>query len=419
MEVLGVLLGIIMVMGLTYKKIPIGFSMLLASLLVAVFSRMGFENGFQTLVTALMDSMTIKLVLVVFLIGIIGKMLKETGSLEIMLNKLAILVKDVRVQIVMLPSLIGLLTVPGGAVLSAPMVEEAGKGHDLSKVKMAAANLLYRHLWYFIFPLYPALIMATELAGIDVIYFILFNLPVVIIVFFVSFFILFKDMENIYTDPEIINNSSQNSYQSELFQFIKSIFPILVAVILALAGGLYLPLALFIGLLLAFVNYLGGETSGSNLFAKIRTRLKYARQGIDLNMVLAIIGIMVFKDFVEGSGALDVIAVQLMELGIPLGVLVPVSSFITGFLTANHIASIGIVFPLLSPLFPEAAFAPLMGLLYAGGVTGYIISPLHLCLILTREYFKVPFKEMYTNTAPLVLLILLGIGISAAVWQLF
>ena len=48
--------------------------------------------------------------------------------------------KDERLVIVAVPALIGMLPVPGGAVMSAPMTVEAGKKAGLSPEQQAAAE---------------------------------------------------------------------------------------------------------------------------------------------------------------------------------------------------------------------------------------------------------------------------------------
>jgi hypothetical protein len=40
---------------------------------------------------------------------------------------------------------------------------------------------------------------------------------------------------------------------------------------------------------------------------------------------------------------------------------------------------------------------PLMILAFASGSVGQLVSPLHLCLILTNEYFKAPLSAVYRH----------------------
>jgi len=69
--------------------------------------------------------------------------------------------------------------------------------------------------------------------------------------------------------------------------------------------------------------------------------------------------------------------------------------FIGGFFTGSNTANIGISFPLLLPLFPADNYIIFVGFTYFSGVLGYLISPVHLCLILTRDYFQCEIGKLY------------------------
>jgi hypothetical protein len=60
---------------------------------------------------------------------------------------------------------------------------------------------------------------------------------------------------------------------------------------------------------------------------------------------------------------------------------------------------VGSTFPILIPLVqsvePGAALIPYVMLSMACGFAGVLISPLHLCLILSNQYFQSPMKPVY------------------------
>ena len=43
-------------------------------------------------------------------------------------------------------------------------------------------------------------------------------------------------------------------------------------------------------------------------------------------------------------------------------------------------------------------------LAYAGGLMGIMVSPVHLCLVLTKKYFGASFKGLYMRLLPVVIL---------------
>ena len=419
MEVAGIISGVVAVIVLSYKGISLGYAMLVATFLVAVLSGMGFSYSVQVLEQAVTDNMTITLVLAIILIGVLANLMKETNILDIMLKKLTSLLKDIRLLIIFIPALIGLLTVPGGAVLSAPMAGEAGNKVGMNVEKISAANVIYRHIGNLIFPLHPSLILLAEMSEVQIRKIIFMNFPVFVFALIVTFYFLFKGIS--FSNGE---EGARNSYIKDFFSFFRSILPIITVLFLAIVFEFYLPYALMIGVIVAFVNYMDvtekeKRISFSNLFSQFKQRFMYILNGINKKMVLAIIGIMVFRHFVEASGGVDTIASILFYLGLPSSILILITTFITGLFAGNPIASIGITYPILSPLISGSASVELLSLLFVGNLTGYILSPLHLCLIMTCEYLKAALKSTYLIMLPPVIIIVIGSFLYTSAWQLF
>ena len=101
---------------------------------------------------------------------------------------------------------------------------------------------------------------------------------------------------------------------------------------------------------------------------------------------------MLFKSVVEVSGVTGLLADALLRYGIPLPVLVVVLGFLTAYILGTHLPASGLLAPFLAPLFPQAALVPYTSLLLISIMLGYLVSPLHLCLVLTNQYFKVPYN---------------------------
>ena len=68
----------------------------------------------------------------------------------------------------------------------------------------------------------------------------------------------------------------------------------------------------------------------------------------------------------------------------------------SAFLTGVNQAFVAIAFPLLVPIIGQGN--PDMWLLafaYVSGFVGILLSPAHLCLALTADYFKAPLRDVY------------------------
>jgi len=89
---------------------------------------------------------------------------------------------------------------------------------------------------------------------------------------------------------------------------------------------------------------------------------------------------------------------------VPKEVLLVFVPWIIGMATGLNMAAIGISFPVLLPLIDSPVY---VSILYVSCVLGYLSSPLHLCLIVTNEYFKSKLGKVYRLFFPLLLILLL------------
>ena len=113
-------------------------------------------------------------------------------------------------------------------------------------------------------------------------------------------------------------------------------------------------------------------------------------------MILLIVSLMIFKRILQSSGALVSITDFLGKMGISPLILLFGIPFLVGILTGMSVAFVGATFPLLVPFMiqSELNFTYLM-LAYVGGFSGVLLSPVHLCLLFTTEYFRADFKKVY------------------------
>jgi hypothetical protein len=73
---------------------------------------------------------------------------------------------------------------------------------------------------------------------------------------------------------------------------------------------------------------------------------------------------------------------------------------LTGVAAATLAISVPLVLPLLSVYALDSATAGLW--LFVGGFSGIMLSPMHLCLALTREYFGAQWSHLYRAIVPSV-----------------
>jgi hypothetical protein len=82
-----------------------------------------------------------------------------------------------------------------------------------------------------------------------------------------------------------------------------------------------------------------------------------------------------------------------LRAGIPVVAVIVLVPMIAGFVTGVAVGFAGVSFPLVFGLLGESpSMAVLAGttmLAYSSGYVGMMLSPIHVCFVVTNEYFKV------------------------------
>jgi len=402
-ELIGVIAAVAIIIIMTQRGFKLYWSILTGIAVVIVSNRFTLEEIFSITYHALRSPTMITLTLIVITLTAFGNLMKETGSLRITMFSLSSLVKDPRYQMVILPLLIGLITFPGGAVFSAPLVEEAGKKLKLSRERMVVANTAFRHVQYMIYPLYPGLLLMAEITPYNLFDYIFFNLPVFIIFFLVTFKFVFRGVK---VTGLAEDRPKDNNRRSELKKLLYSLSPLILIILLVLIFDLYYPAAILIGILAVFFIYYPVDKP---FWETARSRFGHLARGINWSMAFSIIAILIFKDFLEHSAVIDDIMAVMMENNFPVLIPVIFLPFLTAFLMGNYFAAVGICVPLFMPILPpgEQGFY-YMALIFLTSQAGYFGSPIHMCNILTIEHFKASLplviKDVNILGATLVLL---------------
>ena len=120
----------------------------------------------------------ISLTALLLLVNVLGKAMQETGVSQKLLPALLGLFKSRRFALALIPMMMGLLPTPGGIMLSAPMVRDAGDKMGISRSRLAAINFHFRHLWEPAWPLFPAIQYVQTLFGITAFTLIIHNVVI-------------------------------------------------------------------------------------------------------------------------------------------------------------------------------------------------------------------------------------------------
>lgn len=404
MSLIKVLVVFLIIIFLITRRLNLGLIMLAGAFLLALLFAVWPWEWLQIAFYSAIDYTTVSLILSLVLIQFLEATLRRSGMLEQMVSSLKKLVPEHRLVMAFLPAFLGFLPSAGGALFSAPLVEEASKGYDISPSRKAFINFWFRHIWECIFPLYPGLILASSLLGVRLSSLVLHQWHYTVSAIIVG---------SVFAFPKIKSKNGLNPERGTLKDLGKLFFTILpVAVILVLV------LIFHIELVLALVSVL------LLLWAWVAYSLKYkfsnfwdlVKKAFSINTVFLVLGVIVFKDTMIQSGSVKELSDFFFSSGVPSILLVSFLPFFVGLLTGVTQAFVGVSFPLLLGIFGNPINLNMVALAYISGFVGVLASPVHLCLVLTRQYFKADWGKIYSMLAPSSALVL---GVAFLVYILF
>lgn len=357
------------------NKRNLGIAIILGSLVMSLPFLKDFPRIIYETIT---DYKVISLIAVVMLIYLLATILQESGQIKRLIHFLRSRL-SYKSTLIAIPSILGLLPVPGGALLSAPMVEEHGKKAGMQREEMTFINLWYRHIWFLIFPLATPLVLLSDLSGENIFKIILIQLPIFLLCFAYGLFFIKR-----------FSGKKEKGREGSLKAFIPILIPVSIAIPLSFFTSTYISflISLPIGIIMAMH------------LAKWET--KFLRKGISINLAVAVFGIMLLKNVVNHANIADIISRHVSAF--PPVIIIACLSFIVGILTAHNLAAVGILYPILEPFIGNIE---MVSLLFISSFLGYLISPLHLCVALTYEYFKPSFIDLYKLLIPSAISILI------------
>jgi len=357
-ELLKIGIVFFIVLILTFKKVNLWIGLLVGTFLLGFLFHLPLHTIVKDLFTSVIDSKTLLLIGALVTILFFSNLLKETGRMNAIIEGFGHVFKDIRVVIALLPSMIGLMPIIGGALISAPMVVEGSDELKLSPERRTFINYWFRHIWEYILPTFPALILAAALIGIPIRRLIWINLPLTLTAIAsgiaVGFWGVSKStrVKNYPDDPSI-------------WKLTKNLLP--------LCFGLVLVVGFKVELTYAF----GLTILGMILFYRIEGRVVWRgfKQSVVLELLLTVIIVMGFKKVLESSQAISAVSATLSSSGIPRWVIAMLIPLLVGIMAGLTIAPIAISFPILIPFFQnDPHFLSYMVLAFASGISGFALS---------------------------------------------
>jgi integral membrane protein (TIGR00529 family) len=362
---------------------------------------------------ALFDPGIAALLLIVAVILTLSRIMSDAGQMERIVTSFTRLTRDSRLAALVMPALIGLLPMPGGALFSAPMVETACREETVRPEVKTAVNYWFRHVWEYWWPLYPGVVLAVSLLEVEAWRFMLIQAPLTLFTLGAGILFIRPLLPRNAVETPGAGEGDRGAWRA----FRREVRPITL-VILALPAvwlleavtGLKAPrlTAVFLGLGLCLLWVIVQNRPSAGQLARTLSNRS------SIGLLLLICGIMAFKGVLMESHAVGLIQEEMVRFGIPpLAVLMAVP-FLAGVITGVAVGFVGTAFPLVIALLAGRTGLDYLAhatLAYAFGYMGMMLSPVHVCFLVTRDYFHADLGSAYRRlVAPAALVMAATLG---------
>lgn len=381
---------------------PVGLAMLVGGLLVWLLSGAQLPALTKSVYQVFTLNRTYELIFALYFVMCLEIQLRLSGSLKGMLEALQHWFNNDRITIALMPVVLGLLPSLGGAIFSAPMVQSLGNGLKINDEQKSVINFWFRHVTEYFSPLNSGMLIASAILSIPLGEIILNTYIAGVISLLVGWFICVPKGGN--AQP-VKSEQPVNNWED-----IKAVFMTLSPV--------------FFNFI--FIVFLGGSAAVSmgivtlgmfGLLALDKKKVPFwgtLRAAFDYKLILNVTCIILFIQVLENTQTLNKIVQVLASSSLSIPVVIGIVSVLIGALTGMSQGHSAMVMPLVASLAPQDV--KLASLAFVCGVAGQMVTPTHLCLIVTIDYFKADF---FKTLHPVFLMQVMTTAIYIGYWLVF
>lgn len=364
-----------LIVYLLRRKIPIGPAILAGGILMWAVQSLDPTKLLDAAITTVMRPRTYDLLFALYFVMCLEIELRTSGTLNGMVNALKKVFSSNKYTLAIMPAFLGLLPSLGGARFSAPFVEEASKGVHMNPYQKTNVNFWFRHVFEYSNPINPGLIMACSIAMIPISDFIIHLGWLTFVAIILGWVFFIRPLKVI---PQQEKHLDESTFKKSIIDIFISLSPVFVNFILvvffdvgpAIAMGVVV-FAMFIAL-----KILNRPISGKEVIVG----------ALDWKLLANISCIFYFIELLTNTNVLNEIVIAFQSLPFPVEVIIAALSFLIGIITGMSQGHVAIVFPIVAAMAPGDI--NLMGIAMVFGVAGQMLTPTHMCLIITVDYFK-------------------------------
>jgi uncharacterized protein len=393
-------LGVIMLLSKWMKHLH--FPVLAGALFLGLTCGHDLQNISSIALERTISKNNLFMITVVIMIIWLSSQMSEAGIMKELVIRVRARVSQ-RAAMGLLPALIGLLPMPGGALFSAPLVDDCDHDKNIDPLLKTRINYWFRHVWEYWWPLYPGVLLAMEITGIDTVTFMLGLFPLSLVSVAVGWYFLLRPVKTIATEK-----TGNSNDRKSLIPLLMPIFIIIgiYAIIRMLIPGVadynkYLPMLMGIAgaiLYLQLYRPLPLLTWKKILLSKRVWTLAL------LVLLVRIYGAYMEADLPGGTSLVETLRTELEFFQIAPILVIILIPFICGMTTGLAIGFVGASFPIVMSMAGTdpslSELLPIIALAYGCGYLGMLLSPVHVCLIVSNQHFRTKLYESIKHLIP-------------------
>ena len=368
-------LALLLILVMLRRHIQIGPCMVAGGLLIWLVRSGAPEALLKALTGEFSLSRTYDIIFALYFVMCLEIELRKSGALAGMVSALKRLFSGVRVLLATMPAFLGLLPSLGGARFSAPIVEELSKGMEITPAHKSAINFWFRHIFEFSSPIIPGMIMACNIAGVPFSAFLKHLSWLTLLAFAVGWFVMIRPIPGKGGE---LREETEEEKRHERTDLLLALIPVVTTFFLVVFFDLNASVGMgMVAAVLFFVLRKMNRAVGAG---------DIMLGALDRNMLLNVVCILYFIQLLSETNVLTEVVEAFQSSPLPVPVIIACVSLIIGVLTGLSQGHVAIVMPIVAAM--GTGNLDLAGVAMAFGVAGQMLTPTHMCLIVTIDYFK-------------------------------
>jgi len=380
---LALMLGVVVVLMLIHR--PLWQSITAGVIVGIILFRIPLGDAAMQVVNVFTTWSALSILVSLYLITLLQRILDKRQQIQLAQQDLNGLFHNRRINAAGSALFIGLLPSAAAMLLCSDIFKNATDGY-LQPDEQAFATSWIRHIPESSIPTYAGVLLMLGVSGVSVTEFLpVMILPVIVLLALSWFFALRK----IPKDPG--TPKSEHKLQDAV-NLCKHLWTLLLIVVLVFLLKLSIVEALVITLLLALPIYR----------IPLGDLPRMLVSAFDKKLLISSFAVLVLKNFITYTGVLPSLPDAMAALPIPPYIIFFILFFLGSFISGST-SIIAIGGALAFAAVPGPA-VPLIMLLMCSCHAASQISPTHVCVVVTADYFRVPFGAMVKKTMPSVVL---------------